>query len=159
MSRAALLLLGPALLLVGCGKRPASPETVYRQFFDTMVKYSRQPFPMHQKYAFDLLSRSSQERLAKEVDAVNASLPEGMPRVSPFEALVARRVRLGTAIQSVAVSSESTDLVVLDVTYDGGSDRVTLVKEEGAWRVDLFATGAPATGPSAAPKAASPDSA
>lgn len=154
-----LLAAAAALLVGGCGKRPASPETVYRQFFDSMVKYSRQPFPLHQKSAHDLLSRSSQERLSKDAEAVNATLPEGMPRLNPFELLVTRRARLGTAIRSVVVANDTPDRVVLEVTYDQGVDRVTLVMEGGVWRVDLFPEAGADAPPSAAPRAPSPDSA
>ena len=159
MSRAALVLISLSLVASGCGKHTASPESVYRQFFDAMVKYSRQPFPMHQKDAFDLLSKSSKAELEKSTEAINASLPEKTPRLNPFELLVTRRVRLGTTIQSVTVKSDAPERVVLDVTYDTGSDRVTLVMEDGAWRVDLFASEAPEPAPSATPKAALPDSA
>ena len=135
------LLLGVVFLLVstmpGCGSEPPKAEAVYKRFFRSMVRYSKNPYRGFQQQAYALLTKSSHKALKVRTDKVNASLPSGVQPLEPFEMLVVRQSKLGGTILESTVVERSTSVTVLDVKYPRGSEQVVLRFEDGSWRVDL----------------------
>lgn len=133
--------------MCGCGRKGPGPAAAYERFFAAVVRYSQHPHPAYQREAFQQLSKNARGRLEEAAEGVNQSLPAGVAKVEPWELLIIRRSRLGDTIDRIDVLEESADVAVLEVVHPKGRDRVRMVTEDSAWRVDLFADAGPALAP------------
>ncbi len=143
MSRATtVVLLIPALaLLEGCGKKEPTPEAAYRQFHNDLTKYAREPFGGLRRRAFGALTKRSQERLEARVKVLNEALPDGVEPMTADQLLRVRGLESNARLEKVEVKSTGkTDAsrVDLDVTFGDRTQQVTMVREGGGWKVELF---------------------
>jgi hypothetical protein len=123
--------------LVGCSKPDPSSETVARTFFETWVRYTRDPDIWYQDKVFELVSKSTQAQLQALADDYNRARPQGVPAMQPSQMLMAKRPRLGTQLKSVDITEQTDEQVVLTLSFKRGKDTLTLVREDSGWKIDL----------------------
>ena len=138
MMRAGLFTVALVLLLTGCSKKKESPEGVYRQFYGTMLKYARAPYPGYRDRAFALLSDDAQAALQARADAVNQALPADVEQMSAESMLKVRSLRQDSPIKTIEVTERTDEAVILKVEFEDGVDTVRLVRQGASWRVALF---------------------
>lgn len=123
-----LLLAGLLSALLLGAASPPTPEATFRRFVDKVRSGDVDA-------AWDLLSTASQARLT-EVVRLHSAASDGKIPNDP------KRVGLGHAemlrpIDQIERLKDEGDRVTLRVISEGESQEVVLVREAGAWRVDL----------------------
>jgi|GEM_PF-5235841 len=123
--------------LVGCSKPEPPPETVARAYFETWVRYTRDPDIWYQDKAFEFVSKSTQAQLQDLANDYNEARPQGVPAMKPSQMLMAKRPRLGTELKSVDIQEQTDEHVVLTLSFKHGKDTLTLLREDSRWKIDL----------------------
>lgn len=125
----ALLALAVAASLAGCAKPTDDPAKAFRLFVDRVQAQDTDG-------AWELLSRDSQGALTDLVKRRSAESGGAIP-ADPKEAVFGSAA-LARPIEKVEVAEASDRRAILNVTHPGGeSQQVTMVREEGGWRLDL----------------------
>jgi hypothetical protein len=129
LARRAAALAALLALLPGC-QRELPPDATYRALVRAMAERDEQA-------VWDLLSSATQERLQERARIAAAAAPGVVPpRAALLLAGDAPRAVLPPS--SIVVVQAGPDRAVLRVEAPGaGPGDVVLVRERGAWRVDL----------------------
>lgn len=92
---------------------------------------------------WSMLSTGSRARLDDEARRLAARAPEGLVPASGRQLVVGDHALRAPKIKNVVLVRESPHAAVVEVEDEAGAKgQVTLVKEEGEWRVELPADGA-----------------
>jgi len=124
------------LFLGGCAKKEPGPEQAYKAFFQSMHLYAQDQNHALQEVAYNLLSSTAQNELIAKAETINKELP-AESHIEPHMLLVSTGLSMGAPISKITVTEESDTEVLLDVTFPSGSTSVTMVLENGQWRVSL----------------------
>ncbi len=134
------LLLAAALALGGC-RRPEGPADRYRSFVAAARAGAQASDPAAHAAAaaagWDMLSAGSRAALDARAKAVAAEAPPGVVVASGKQLVLGDLAVSARRPSSVVVVRESADTAVVSVEEEGGASprEVTLVREEGSWRV------------------------
>lgn len=115
------------LLLSACPPSQSGPEPAFRRFVTAVQSGDVDG-------AWALLSHGTQEALTSYVERqreLGAKIP-GDPRQA-----VLGDAKLAQPIESLSIKEPGEDRAVLTVTAGGVTQDVTMVKEDGAWRLSL----------------------
>ena len=127
--RPALALAALLLLLPAC-QRDLPPDATYRALVRAVADRD-------EAAAWKLLSHGTQERLEARARAAAAAAPGVVP-ASAREMLVGDAALVTRPPSAITVAGGTADRVVLRVEAPGAEPRdVVLLREGGAWRVDL----------------------
>jgi hypothetical protein len=117
-----------ALCVAGC-RAPEGPAERYRRFSDLAREGKAEN-------AWPMLSSSSRARFEARARELAAQAPAGVIAASGPELLLGDLAVTAPRVKSAMVVRESKDAAVLSVEEEGGTKReVSLVREDGAWRV------------------------
>ena len=107
-----------------------SPDDTFRAF--TVAALSHQT-----DSAWALLSKDSQEAMAQATkDAVEQS-PKGTVPTDPKEFLFGEDAELARPVKEIKILDKNDKLAHLEVTTEDGTHPVTMVAEDGTWKLDL----------------------
>lgn len=136
-----------ALSLVACAD--PGPDTVARQFYSALAEYQGRPSSGLLRAAYGLLSADSHALMAERAEVANAGRPEPQ-HLAPWQLLSFGGLVAGdevAGVEAVDVADESATVEVafrwLVPSDQGGpateppSIRVSLVREDGDWKVAL----------------------
>lgn len=130
MRRLVAPLLASALLLAGC-RVPESPAERYRRFVDAARKGRAGD-------VMAMLSTQSRQVLVARAKALESANPTPGVDVSPTDLVLGDLAPTAPRVKSVTVLRESKDAAVVSVEEVGGArGEVSLVREDGEWRVVL----------------------
>lgn len=123
------LLVVLASSLAGCAKPTDDPAKTFRLFVERVQAQDTDG-------AWELLSSDTRGALTDLVQRRAAASGGAIPS-DPKEAVFGS-ASLASPIQSVEVKESSDRRAILKVTHPTGeSEAVTMVREEGGWRIDL----------------------
>jgi hypothetical protein len=124
-----LPVVGALIVLAACA-RPQGPEAAFRAFVNATASGQRDA-------AWALLSDASRKTVEAAWQEAKKAGGEGAP-ASPQAMLFSDDLRVQRRVKSITVASSQGDRTVLRVTDDLGESReVPMVREGGAWRVEL----------------------
>jgi hypothetical protein len=128
--RRALSAIAILLLAAGGCRRPAGPAETYRAFAAAARAGDSAA-------VWNLLSVRSREVLDARAKELSKQAPEGVVPASGKDLVVGDLAARAPRATSVVVLRESRDAAVVAVEVEGGSGarEVSLVREDGVWRV------------------------
>ena len=91
-----------------------------------------------------MLTDRSKSHLAGRARELNENRAEGVPEIDAQQLLLVRRILRDSDPEEVRYEDDSqkgAQEVVVVLEYPEGEDRLRMVFEGGAWKVDLFAPG------------------
>lgn len=134
------VLLSLACALVSC-RRPDGPADRYRAFAAAARAGGQTSDPAAQAAAaravWEMLSERTQGQLEARANALAAEAPPGLVVASARQLVLGDVAVHARKPASIVVVRESADEAVVSVEVEGArpAREVTLVREEGAWRV------------------------
>jgi hypothetical protein len=123
------LLCFAALALNGCHGRQ-SPDDTFRAFTVAVLSHQTDS-------AWNLLSHDSQDALTDLVKRAAAESPKGQVPSDPKAFLFGEDAELARPVKEIKIKDQGDKLAHLDVTTDEGTHPVTMVSENGGWKLDL----------------------
>ncbi len=130
MKRLLTPLLAAALLLAAC-RPPETPAQRYRRFAEAARKGQT-------GQVWAMLSSGSRKALSDRAKALVGDKPPAGLDVSAGDLVLGDLAPTAQRVKSVTVLRESTDAAVVSVEEVGGArGEVSLVREDGEWRVVL----------------------
>lgn len=130
MKRLVAPLLAASLLVIAC-RPPESPASTYRRFTDAARKGEA-------GRVWAMLSTGSRKALGDRARALAGPKPPLGLDVSAADLVVGNLAATAPRVKSVTVLRESRDAAVVAVEEVGGArGEVSLVREDGEWRVVL----------------------
>jgi len=130
------------LVLAGCGKT-VPPQEVAKKYYQLLEIARQSGFEVVQEELVSMLSKDSREAFQACAKRLNDRLHREESDVNRFEAsdcfvfsnFTGKRHELTSKIQA-----EGPEHVLLELTSGGSTRVLDLMKEEGAWRIDLSST-------------------
>lgn len=117
-----------ATVALGCEKlRASDPVTAYQSFIKALERADS-------RAAFGYLSSGTRKRLTEQAAA--ASQASGGALEAEPHALTFPLLGRPGNVTEVKVLRQEQDRAVLQITADGRAQELTLVREEGGWRID-----------------------
>lgn len=132
MSLIILLFVALAATFSGCRNTGPRPDQAFRRFYHTLI---REPSVAPRLYK--QLSSRSREVFDKRWRELQAQLPQGVT-LAKRQLFVAAFSRLGNRIKTLKIKTRNETKCLLDVTFDRGAATVTMVREQGRWKIELF---------------------
>jgi hypothetical protein len=127
VKRLAFLLVAPAL--AGCHAQQ-SPDDTFRAFTLAVISHQIDA-------AWELISKDSQEAMTQATAAAVARAPKGSIPSDPKSFLFGEDVQLARPVRDIKVLDQNDKLAHLEIATDDGKHNVTLVRENGGWKLDL----------------------
>ena len=115
--------------LAACHARQ-SPDEAFRAF--TMAVVAGQP-----DAAWGLISKDSQEAMTELVKQAAAEAPPGQVPSDPKTFLFGEDAELARPVKEIKVVDDNGKVAHLEVTTAEGTHSVTMVNENGGWKLDL----------------------
>jgi len=124
-----LLCLASGLGLSACHGHQ-SPDDTFRAF--TVAVLSRQS-----DTAWGLLSKDSQEAMTDLVKRAAAEAPKGQVPSDPKAFLFGEDAELARPVKDIKITDQNDKTAHLEVTTEEGTHPITMVSENGGWKLDL----------------------
>ncbi len=103
------------------------------------MQYGRSGHGGYRDRAYEQLSKASRAHFEERAEAINAKLPEGIDPVRPEQLLELGRLIADAEVDEILVDGDdSSDAVVVSMRQGDHTDRLRVVREGSAWKVDIF---------------------
>jgi hypothetical protein len=127
VKRIAFLLAAP--VLAACHAQQ-SPDDTFRAFTLAVISHQTDA-------AWELISKDSQEAMTQATAAAVAKAPKGSIPTDPKSFLFGEDVELARPVRDIRVLDQNDKVAHLEVTSDDGKHDITMVRENGGWKLDL----------------------
>ncbi len=117
------------LALAGCHGHQ-SPDDTFRAF--TVAVLSHQV-----DAAWALLTKDSQDAMTDLVKRAAAEAPKGQVPSDPKSYLFGEDAELARPVKDIQILDQTDTIAHLEVTTEAGPHPVTMISENGGWKLDL----------------------
>ena len=107
-----------------------SPDDVFRAFTFAVMSHQTDT-------AWGLISKDSQEAMTQATAQAVAQAPKGSIPTDPKSFLFGEDVELARPVRDIKVLDQNAKVAHLEVTTDQGKHPITMVNQNGAWKIDL----------------------